>query len=58
MLKPRWTWGLMGLQMLSFMGVIFVVEPRRVRLMQGHMQVRGDDTSKRVERAVDASYLV
>ncbi|KAF5832584.1 Mdm33 family-domain-containing protein [Dunaliella salina] len=33
-----WTWGLMGLQMLSFMGVILVIEPRRVRLMQGHMQ--------------------
>jgi len=28
----------MGLQMLSFMGVILVIEPRRVRLMQGHMQ--------------------
>lgn len=35
----RWTWGLTGLQMLSFMGIIFVVEPRRLRLMQGHMQV-------------------
>ncbi|KAJ9530953.1 hypothetical protein QJQ45_028769 [Haematococcus lacustris] len=32
-----WTWSLMVLQLLSFCGVVWVIEPRRVRLLQEHM---------------------
>lgn len=33
----RYTWGLMALQLLSFVGIIMIVEPRRVRLLKEHV---------------------
>jgi hypothetical protein len=33
----RWTWILVVTQLLSFLGVVFVIEPRRVRTLMDKM---------------------